>query len=407
LTDIDGRPLDNSANQEQPSTKSDQGAPPPKKTKNELSPGTKYSPETSAQSNATPHGLPPLLSPVGATLPNPHGLPPILSPTLPPNILAELDRLETQRKRAESNASSDLKNQKSDESLRGVARIASKKVEIKTRPGNSENKPLAGSQNPTLNQRENLKLPHLGKEQTLVVKLKYGRKHKKEVERYLRLPPSSVSAAAEKKERHLKGKPKQPESSAGRSKEAPKDSPQTVDTATPNTTTENKISVIGEKRSRPDDDSQSATVASKRQKRPPPGADTNKKPSTPAQQAIPSPALSNRSSAQKGQGQYITPRKDLRAINMIRTSSVEGNDSTPGRSGSTPSGPKIPDSKPGPTSASVNGRQAESQAWALCSRKLNMLGRSLKHEAQKIAEKEKALKEDQMRAAVISIECVL
>lgn len=36
-----------------------------------------------------------------------------------------------------------------------------------------------------------------------------------------------------------------------------------------------------------------------------------------------------------------------------------------------------------------------------------MLGRSLKHEAQKIAEKEKALKEDQMRAAVISIECVL
>jgi len=407
LTDIDGRPLDNSANQEQPSTKSDQGAPPPKKTKHELSPGTKHSPETSAQSNATPHGLPPLLSPVGATLPNPHGLPPILSPTLPPNILAELDQLETQRKRAESNASSDLKNQKSDESLRGVARMASKKVEIKTRAGNSENKPLAGSQNPTLNQRESLKLPPLGKEQTLVVKLKYGRKHKKEVERYLRLPPSSVSAAAEKKERHLKGKPKQPESSAGRSKEAPKDSPQTVDTATPNTTTESKISVIGEKRSRPDDDSQSATVASKRQKRPPPGADTNKKPSTPAQQAIPSPALSNRSSAQKGQGQYITPRKDLRAINMIRTNSMEGNDSTPGRSGSTPSGPKIPDSKPGPTSASVNGRQAESQAWALCSRKLNMLGRSLKHEAQKIAEKEKALKEDQMRAAVISIECVL
>ena len=403
MTDIDGRPLDNSVDQEQPSAKSDQGAPPPKKTKNELSPGTKHSPETSAQSSATPHGLPPLLSPVGATLPNPYGLPPILSPTLPPNILTELDRLETQRKRAESNASSDLK---SDESLRGVARIASKKVEIKTRPGTSENKPLAGSQNPTLNQRENLKLPPLGKEQTLVVKLKYGRKHKKEVERYLRLPSSSVSAAAEKKERHLKGKPKQPESSAGRSKEVPKDSPQTVDIATPNTTTESKISVIGEKRSRPDD-SQSTTVASKRQKYPPPGVDINKKPSTPAQQAIPSPALSNRSSAQKGQGQYITPRKDLRAINMIRTNSVEGNDSTPGRSGSTPSGPKPPDSKLGPTSASVNGRQAESQAWALCSRKLNMLGRSLKHEAQKIAEKEKALKEDQMCAAVISIECVL
>ena len=402
MADIDGRPLDNSASQEQSSTKSDQGAPPPKKTKNELSPGTKHSPETSVQSNATPHGLPPLLSPVGATLPNPYGLPPILSPTLPQNILAEL-----QRKRVESNASSDLKNQKSDELLRGVARIASNKVEIKIRPGTSENKPLAGSQNPTLNQRENLKLPPLGKEQTLVVKLKYGRKHKKEVERYLRLPPSSVSAAAEKKERHPKGKPKQSESSTGRSKEAPKESPQTVDIAIPNTTTESKISVIGEKRSRPDDDSQSATVASKRQKHPPPGVDINKKPSTPAQQAIPSPALSNRSSAQKGQGQYITPRKDLRAINMIRTNSVEGNDSTPGRSGSTPSGPKIPDSKPGPTSASVNGRQVESQAWALCSRKLNMLGRSLKHEAQKIAEKEKALKEDQMRAAVISIECVL
>jgi hypothetical protein len=69
--------------------------------------------DKSVQSNRTPHGLPPLLSPVQEPPSNPYGLPDILSPTLPSNIQVELDKLETQRKRAESNASTSSSDRKS------------------------------------------------------------------------------------------------------------------------------------------------------------------------------------------------------------------------------------------------------------------------------------------------------
>ncbi|OCK80355.1 hypothetical protein K432DRAFT_404772 [Lepidopterella palustris CBS 459.81] len=418
------RPLDESVDSLQPSKSAQERQPPAKKKRPSPLPDANPSLEATALSDGTPHGLPPLLSPT--TLPNPYGLPPILSPTLPSNIQCELDRLETQRKRGDSNASSssdpksqllsvpDLKKQKSDETLKNTANIISKKGELKTRPGPFDAKTSAGTQVQTSHApREPPKAAASGREQTLIVKLKYSKKNRKEIERYLRLPPRNI--AVEKKERleNLKervaqGKQKQVELSAGKSKEAAKGTSQNAIASTPSNHPETKMRTV-EKRGRQTDDVHSVAPPSKRQKAPA-MLEVDKRPATPASQAMPSPALSNQSSAQKSQVQYVTPLKELRALNMIRTGSAEGNDATPGRSGATPSGSKLPDSKSGPTSAPpVNGKHnADIQAWSNASQNLNKLGRSLKHESQKLVENWRdSSKKDRLRAAVMSIECII
>jgi hypothetical protein len=97
---------------------------------------------------------------------------------------------------------------------------------------------------------------------------------------------------------------------------------------------------------------------------------------------------------------------------MLRTASTESQDSTPGKSGrsDTPDlGSKHLDVK-APTSAPMNSKkQMDISLLQHTSMKLNQKGRSLKHEAQKL-EREKGTnlsKEDQKRAAVIGLECIL
>ncbi|KAF2182716.1 hypothetical protein K469DRAFT_690466 [Zopfia rhizophila CBS 207.26] len=385
---------------------------PAKKPRKEVSPDPKPSLEESPPSNSTPHGLPPLLSPVGASIPQPYDLPPILSPTLPSNIQAELDRLETQRKRAESNASTlssdrksqllpvpDARSQKRDEGAKTNSRIRSVSVNDKS-PGS------------VLSSRIQSSGPSLCRgEPSLIVRLKYTKKIGSTIQQLLRLPPTwKAPTAIEKKERQgttkersVKTQTKAFDGAASKSKENAKAISRRTDTSTPTANANSNMAGRGQEKRPLGEDDASLIIPSKRPKTQQDG------PSTPSQQTVSSPALSNKSSAQKSQSQYITPRKDLKAINMIRTNSAEGYDSTPGRSGATPSGSKHVDGKVAPTSTPVNGKKhADIQTCQQTSMKLNTLGRSLKHEAQKFVDKGGQMsKEDHKRAAVTSVECIL
>lgn len=363
----------------------------------------KMNPDRSAPSNATPHGLPPLLSPVGQTLNNPYGLPAILSPTLPSNVQAELDRLETQRKRGDSNASTSSSDRKSQ--LLAVPDSQTQKREEDSRTTNRARSISVNSKSPsrTSLNRGGASGP------SLLVKLKYGKRLGATISKLLRLPPSrkAPSQNEEKerqdpiKERTIKVQAKTTDSVTGSSAETP--------TMPRKGTSAQKVRTVGssvkapEKRPRNEDDVSSA-VPSKRPKSNQDG------PTTPSQQVVSSPALSNKSSAQKSQGMYTTPRKDHKAVSMLRANSSEGYDVTPGRTGSTPSSAKHLDPKAMPTSAPLSGKkQVDYQSLSQTSQKLNNMGRKLKHDAQKIfTEKEgKVSKDDQKRAAVTSLECIL
>ncbi|KAF2878363.1 hypothetical protein BDV95DRAFT_478690 [Massariosphaeria phaeospora] len=383
-------------------TKEDVPAPAQKQTES-IEPNINV--DRSGPSNATPHGLPPLLSPVDQPLTNPYGLPALLSPTLPSNIQVELDRLESQRKRAESNASTSSSDRKSQ--LLSVPEPRSQKPEEGSKSASRVRSSSVNEKSPSstsLNRSDN-SVP------SLVVKLKYSKRQGNTISKLLRLP-AKRSAPTEKKEhqesrkdQQVKAQPKVIDGLADKSKDHPKITTRRPDNPTVTAKTTATGTKVAGKRPRMDDEA-SLAVPTKRHKT----QNSQDGPTTPAQQMITSPALSNKSSAQKSQGPYATPRKDHKAINMLRTSSTEGNDTTPGRSGVTPTGAKHLDVKSAPTSAPINAKnQAEIALFSHVSMKLNMKGRSLKHEAQEILTEKgmKITKEDEKRVAVTSIECVL
>jgi hypothetical protein len=365
--------------------------------------------EPAATSNGTPHGLPPILSPNHAPL-NPYDLPPILSPTLPVAIKAELkilDGLETQRKRAESSASTSSSDKKSQ--LLAVpdanAPRSDKASKGSPQPRNKV-KPVSNAKSPSAEPAQ----LHREMEQVMpekrsrIVRLKYGKKVARTLEQLLKLPASrKPPTAAEKRERqeNMKDRLSKPQPKSGdvevrKNKEASK-APVRNSTSTAKAEA-NATSKAPEKRPRAEDDMPS----SKRQRT----QASRENPSTPTPQPISPPTKSNKSSAQKPQGVYSTPRKVIGAINMIRTSSGEGIDSTV----TTPSsGMKNYDAKVAPTSTPVNGKkQVAKHPLQQISMKLNSLGRSLKHECQGILNKGKPIsEEDSKRAAVIFLECIL
>ncbi|KAF1945290.1 hypothetical protein EJ02DRAFT_369613 [Clathrospora elynae] len=345
--------------------------------------GSKASNDKSDVSNATPHGLPPLLSPVDEPVGNPYGFPTILSPTLPVNVQAELDRLEVQRTRL----------QKPDGTPKSENRIRSVSVN-----GKPPHPPPASSAEQA--------------DSNLVVKLKFSKTKADTVKQILRLP--AKRAMGEKKEtpKHTStDAPKLADAPIIKKKPIPKVAARRGGTTTPapasTTNTRTKPAAasnkVGEKRPRTDDDA-SLALSSKR----PRASSTLDRPMTPAQQ-ISSPALSNKSSTQKSQTQYATPKKDLKAVSMLRTNSSESYDATPGRSGATPAGVKA-EHKAGPTSAPLNSKkQADISLLGQTSAKLNQMGRALKHEATKIliTAGNKITKQDEKRAAVTNLECIL
>lgn len=384
--------------------KEDRPSAPPPPPKNE-SPESKINIDTTGPSNATPHGLPPLLSPVEQPLNNPYGLPAILSPTLPSNVQAELDRIETKRKRAESDASNSSSSQllsvpesrppRREEGGKTTPRIRSVSINGKS-PNIALVKPVESTP------------------PKLIVKLKFGKNNKKTLENLLRLPPARKNAAInEKRERPEGAKEQRPVKAQAKATDGvvpkPKDGPKITarrpDSFTP-TVKAASVAKVAEKRPRTEDDG-SLAVPAKR----PRASTLQDGPRTPSSQPTPSsPPRSSKTSSQKLQAPYTTPRKDHKAVNMLRTSSADGYDSTPGRSGVTPVGPKHPDPKAPSTSAPLNAKkQGDIQSLSQISMKLNQMGRSLKHEAQKVVLEKgsRASKEDLKRAAVTSLECIL
>jgi hypothetical protein len=94
---------------------------------------------------------------------------------------------------------------------------------------------------------------------------------------------------------------------------------------------------------------------------------------------------------------------------MLRTNSTESQHSTPGRSGATPIGSRL-DPQAHASMPPLGGKKhMDISLLQQSSMKLNQMGRSLKHEGQKL-ERDKAAKftkADQKHAAVIGLECIL
>jgi hypothetical protein len=360
--------------------------------------------DKSGHSDRTPHGLPPLLSPVHEPPSNPHGLPDILSPTLPSVIQAELDKIEIQRKRGDSNASTSSSDRKS-QSL--------------AVPSTQTKKPAdAVKQEPRIRSVSiNGKLPHIepakrkeGTDSSLVVKLKIPKAKASTVTQLLRLPPKRTKV--EKKESHEAREissslqTKHIEEEPKKKKPIPKVAARRSDNTTPVSTPSAKAPTVKvpEKRPRADEDVGPA-VPSKR----PRTTSLQDRPHTPLQQVVSSPSLSTKSSAQKSQPQYVTPKNNIKNVAMLRTASTESNESTPGRSVSTPAGVKA-EARNGPTSAPVNDKKlVDISILNQVSMKLNQMGRGLKHEATKILHGagKAATKQDEKRAAVTNMECIL
>ncbi|KAH7411748.1 hypothetical protein DE146DRAFT_253857 [Phaeosphaeria sp. MPI-PUGE-AT-0046c] len=370
---------------------------------------SKINVDLSGRSDRTPHGLPPMLSPVHEPPTNPYGLPDILSPTLPSNIQSELDKIETQRKRAESNASTSSSDRKS-QSLA----VPGSKAEKTTEPVKTEPRVRSVSINGKSPYPEPPKIK-VESDPSLVIKLKFSKASRPRLTQLLRLPPKRTTA--EKKERpdardvsntlQKKAAEEEPKKKKPIPKVAARRSDNTTPISTPNAkpvTANTPATKTAEKRPRTEDDATPA-VPSKR----PRATSTQDRPHTPVQQAVSSPSLSTKSSAQRSQPQYATPKNSHKTISMLRTNSTESNDSTPGRSVATPAGVKA-EAKGGPTSAPLNDRkQADFNLLNQTSMKLNQMGRALKHEATKIliGGGKAITKQDEKRAAVTNMECIL
>jgi hypothetical protein len=364
--------------------------------------------DKSGHSDRTPHGLPPLLSPVHEPPSNPHGLPDILSPTLPSVIQAELDKLETQRKRGDSNASTSSSDRKSQ--TLAVPGTQTKKLADAVKQEPRIRSVSINGKSPNIE-------PTKRKEDTdpsLVVKLKIPKAKASTVTQLLRLPPKrskiEKKEGQEAKEIASSSQTKPIEEELKKKKPIPKVAARRSDNTTPVPTPSAKAAAttpavkIAEKRPRAEEDVGSA-VPSKR----PRAASSQDRPHTPLQQVASSPSLSTKSSAQKSQPQYVTPKNNLKNVAMLRTASTESNESTPGRSVSIPAGVKA-DARNGPTSAPINDKKlADISILNQVSMKLNQMGRGLKHEATKILHGtgKVATKQDEKRAAVTNMECIL
>jgi hypothetical protein len=250
----------------------------------------------------------------------------------------------------------------------------------------------------------------------MVVKLKFSKTKAPVVGQILRLP--SKRSNTEKKERNDTSKatladtqPKVTDLPVIKKKPVPKIAARRGETTTPSASTPNvgakpasASAKVVEKRPRADEDTSLAVPPTKR----PRAGSTQDRPITPLQN-IASPALPSKSNAQKNQNQYATPKRDIKSVNMLRSQSSESNDATPGRSGATPAGAKM-ENKAGPTSAPLNNKkQMDISLLGHTSAKLNQMGRALKHEATKILTTggSKISKQDEKRAAVTNLECIL
>ncbi|KAF2145969.1 uncharacterized protein K452DRAFT_294588 [Aplosporella prunicola CBS 121167] len=377
-------------------------------------------------STSTPHGLPPLVSPISS--PTGLTLPPLLSPTLPDVVEVELKKREEEQKhnRAGSNASSSsdqkasattpphTKTHQAETATKGMPQVAGKRPapqkppehETKSgkRPPDTASKSVkTAAESPVAKTKA-----ASDKHRKLIIKLRYGRKRRQEVERLLRLPPSRkvlskehdvTTESSKDTERPKKAEnPSKAKDTAG--KEAPRKlaPPAIIDG-------KDKSKHVAEKRPRAAEDQHNETPPTKRP-RAPSTVDAEKKPRTPTQRELQSPALSTKSSSQKQQ--YLTPSRNLKSSSMIRSVSNESNGITvtPGQSAGTPVVSGSFDTSSIAASTPSNGKGSSIAIWQEASRKWNPLGRKLKHGLQALMGSKPSLKE-RKRAAAMGMDCLL
>lgn len=364
------------------------------------------------------NGLPPLISPI--TSPTALGLPPLLSPTLPDAIEAELEKLAERHKRNSSNTSisseqksstpllgPEIKSQQTSTPSKTATRVAEKR--LASHKAEDSEGTTSRSHEPTKHVRvlsqSIVGMPKTTQEKPrkLIVKLKYGRKRRQDVERCLRLPPGRK--ARQKEQESAAEESQEPErirKQDGVAKNKELSSKEGLRKSALLSTTEgkdNKNRHVADKRPRAADDTPTDAPASKRP-RAPSNLDLDRKPRTPVPPSTQSPSVPTKSTQKP---QYLTPRKEVKSTGMMRTISSDSNGvtSTPAQSADTPSDAK------GPTSG-INGRPNEAQMWYTHSRKFNDLGRRLKHEAQALCDpRSQPSLRDRKRGAAMSIECIL
>lgn len=248
---------------------------------------------------------------------------------------------------------------------------------------------------------------------SLIVKLKYGKRNRQRIQLYLKLLPSPsrqsskpkqidqiVDEARDRGNARGRGSSSASQITDRSSKPEPREAPRSSQPVRP------KATGIAEKRPRA---GEGVAPPAKRPK----GLNLDQKPSTPVQAPLLSPAMIK--SAGKTPAKATSRNDHLKSAAMQRSISNESNAPTPGAKGShlTPAGTPIPkNGEKGPTSAPLHSagtgvRAVQLRALNDLSMKYNKLGRKLKHENQNIFANSKRTDEDNKRAALTGLECIL
>ena len=256
----------------------------------------------------------------------------------------------------------------------------------------------------------------------LVVRLKIPKARRKDVLRLLQMPPAKPrikpisSTRTEDKVTLVNGKGNDKNRSGRLEKEQTQSSSEKRSTTGQKSVLRREIvnvpssgsSKPKDKRARPEDDAETILPQSKRQKHPS-GLDLSQKPKTPVPPPFRSPIVSTHGSGQKvqdskngpgrrleiGDADVKTPQGSVRGGTPLAPNSVE-RVNRDGRSASI-------------TSSVTSSLSEEINAWKTEHKRLFLLGRKLKHEADDfdLQLKEKDEPEFEKKAIASSIECVL
>lgn len=388
--------------------------------------------ERTSSHDGTPHGLPPLLSPVQQPTQARHGLPTLLSPTLSPKVLEALEERELKKRRQEESPPTVPSSIKPPQPSAAIETPPTEAPQNSAKINGATPAPSVPSIKAAT--KDTHAEPEDKPKRQLIVKMKYHKRVAKRIASILKLPPSKRAQAqllVEKKEREAAAL-EQEKAAFVEEKSAQKSTKERPGTAEPNLLNGGKIKVrhaaksssevaqpsasakkptsattqVSEKRPRADDDVSPATSS----KRPKP---TNGGTNTPAQQRQSTPPPTSKSSGQRSTEPFTTPRK-VNASKALRPESTDRNGMAPTpaittptsmrrdvKATPTPSSSRHDDVKSTPTSAPAAG------SLRLSKRSIGLkdLGRTLKRELEK-AHREKKPGNHKF-CAVLMLECLL
>ncbi|KAF3483576.1 uncharacterized protein GIQ15_02900 [Arthroderma uncinatum] len=360
-------------------------------------------------------------------------LPPLLSPTLPPDIEEELAKLpddvldKSSRSHSSSISSTSNKpisskpkptsNSSSSKSnlLQTSSSAIDKDKQLQQLPHASEKKPAAISsanlppKPPTVSTSspapaskttasQSSRVATTAPKQKLIVKLKYGRQNRKRIEALLK-----ISSKRRPTPVHGAGKPKGLPDSIVISRSSPSNSsPQPTNT----TMGKQREPSSGQKRPKAMDSDDIQEPALKR-----PRSSTSLAP--PPEQALtpsvhtPRPTSAAKHPPRSTQEQFLTPKKEVRGIEMRRVGSGDSDMRTPNCSITST---KMTQSLSGESLPSSNAQTSERRGWRDEYQRFVNLGRDLKHASQRNSTHKYSTShdiQDDKLSATIAVEALL